>query len=71
MLPSCMLAELQEPGASCRDGLLRASLGEFGTHPLNLCRAPSRETGERGRNLPASRGNQCPTSTAQGPPGLM
>lgn len=70
LLPSCMLAELQEPGANCRDRVVRASLGELGTHSLALCLAPSRRGGGRGQKLaPPAGGTGAPTSAVHGPQG--
>lgn len=54
--PSCRLAELQEPGAKCRDRVGRASLGELGTPPL----APSRGLA-RGRSLHRQQKAQVPS----------
>lgn len=69
LLSSCMLVELQEPGASCRDGLLRASLGEFGTHPLDLCGLPPGRLGRGGEACWPAGGTGAPPPLLRGPQG--
>ena len=71
LLPSCALAELPEPGASYRGRVVRAPLGELGTHPLALCLAPSRGIGEGGRSLHHQQGEQVlPPPLFMAPRGL-